>query len=447
MLLYLLPLTAQDRYNEETLAGMLIKGEWYDAMDYYATYKDSVGSDLIYHYYWAVMGTAFNKPDSAIASIKILLEQYSDMLDPSMPALFRGWLVYVYKNLGDYKNVLKEINSMVADSIISADRFSEWEAYCTEMQEYPKMEILNTGKRKAIRIKREDRAIIVCNARYSRCTFGVNTIFDTGNTFPFSMNKKMADSIGVRILKDSIDVLYNGEKRLMARGLIDSVRIGDLLIRNAIASVLYDTPKPDSSNHSMDCHYDDIIMGLPMIKQLNYLELDIPNNDIVIWLERKTSKAGKINMVVRFWGQETESLRLSSRLYGEGWQDTLEFNAFFDTGAESLDNCSLSVGSKFYQKHEQLFSYLIGNNKVEEELTFPCKEFPLSGKKIFIPKEIFLRIRGISDDVQNTAVILRWDDDDEFIPYMMEDGTVTCNFFKLFRKVTLDFYNMRLELE
>jgi hypothetical protein len=392
------------------------------------------------------MGTAFNKPDSAILSIKMLLEQYSDMLDPSMPALFRGWLVYIYKNLDDYKNVLNEISSMVADSIISADHFSEWEAYCTEMQEYPKMEILNTGKTESIRIKREDRAMIVCNARYSRCTFGVNTIFDTGNTFPFSMNKKMADSIGVRILKDSIDVLYNGGKRLMARGLIDSVRIGDLLIRNAIASVLYDTPMPDSSKSSMDCHSDDIVMGLPIVKQLCYLELDIPNNDIVIWLERKTSKKGKSNMVVRFWGQETESLRLSSRLYGEGWPDTLEFNAFFDTGAESLNNSSLTVGSKFYQTHEQLFSYLTGDDKIEKELTLPCQEFQLSGKTIFIPKKVFMRIRGISDDVQNTAVILRWDDN-EFISNLMEDGTVTCNFFKLFRKVTMDFHNMRLELE
>jgi hypothetical protein len=107
-LLFLQPLSAQENYGQN-LVDALYYRQYADALDYYARYKDSIQNDADHLAYKAITSAIFNKRDSAIAYLNILLNEYT-YADSGGEALtedwFYEWLISMYRCSGDYRNAI-----------------------------------------------------------------------------------------------------------------------------------------------------------------------------------------------------------------------------------------------------------------------------------------------------------------------------------------------------
>ncbi|MDR0710801.1 MAG: aspartyl protease family protein, partial [Prevotellaceae bacterium] len=439
LLLFQLSLSAQRSYSDELMV-MLNEDKLGKAMDYYACYKDSLEDELAYRYYWAMVGSFFSKPDSAIASIKAMLERHRDRVDEKTIPILYGWLWHIYYSKGDYSSAQTLLEAMVADSAAHGVETAPLQASLVEAQQYPEVEVLNTGAAESICIKIEPYAEkIFCNARYNSCSFGLNTLFDTGCDVFFIMSKKMADSIGVKILKEPSWIILNGNKVLCAQGVIDSVRIGDLLIKNAQVQVTYMDTIPDSIvDIATYSNAGQIAMGLLMMKLLNHIQVDIINGEMAVSLNKKRQSAKRSNMRLRFGFLPEETLYVISQL------DSIDFTAFFDTGGAinvNGEDCDVLIGHDFYKAHEAMFTNLTGSDKSGDDFTLTALNYQYSGKYLDVP-EIRLQVKDMPLDMRSKARIMLGD----FV-LMLGDGVIEGTVLRKFSKVTLDFYNMRVDFE
>jgi tetratricopeptide (TPR) repeat protein len=430
-----LSLFGQRNYADELIV-MLNEDKLGKAMDYYACYKDSLEDEFTYHYYRAKTGVSFSKPDSAIASIKVMLEQHRNRItEKTIPVLY-SWLWHIYYSKGDYSSAQVLLEAMVADSAAHDVEIIFLKKELAEVQQYPAMEVLSTGSAESIRIKIKPFAEkIFFNARYNSCSFDVRTLFDTGCADFFSMSKKMADSTGVKILKEPSWITLNGSKALRAPGVIDSVRIGDLLIKNVSVEVTYIDTIPDSVVDPSTYGDHQITMGLAMIKLLNHIQVDIINGEMAVSLSKKELSAKKSNMFFRFGFSPQETLYVISQL------DSVDFTAFFDTGGANGEDCGVLIGRDFYTAHEAMFTHLTGANKSGSDFLLTLPNYQYSGKILDVP-EIRLQVRDVPLDMRSKARIML----DDFV-LMQSDGIIGGTFLRKFSKVTLDFYNMRVDFE
>jgi tetratricopeptide (TPR) repeat protein len=436
---HLLP--AQNNY-EQTLLDTLFVGKYADALDYYARHEDSIKTAAYYYQaYQAITSAILNKPDSAIAYLNVLLNEYT-YADSGNNALTEDWhykwLVYTYYHSGDYDNALRYLDRWSAEARHQNEDFGEVKNFIQSRKRYPPMEILNTGETEEIRIKVYAQNPFLCDAQYNNYLCNVSTIFDTGTPVPFVMNKDLADSVGVKILEGPFWSEVNGNKVLNARGVIDSVRIGNLLIKNAMVAVTYNDPAPDSI-HSLDHKPSYVMLGLPLIKRLNHIQIYVSGNEMIVSLTKKEPDTKKANMFALFDDSlPGETLYAMSKLNG------VSFTAHFNTGADFKD--AFLIDKSFYQKHDSMFSCLPENNWDGGIVTLSTLNAHPTFIFLAVP-EVLIQVRYLPVDIRSTAFILHDSIDSDFNGMRKGDGTIGNNLLKRFSKITMDFHNMRLELE
>jgi hypothetical protein len=436
-LLCLQPLAAQEDYGQNVV-NALYMGQYADALDYYDRHKDSIaGWHLLV--YKAITSVILNRPDSAIAYLNTLLNEYT-YADSGNSSLteewYYKWLIYTYYHNGDYEDALRYVDSLSVEARHQSENFEELKNFVQSSKRYPSMEILNTGGTEEIRIKTDIQTKIICNALYNSYPTGISTLFDTGYDGYFSMSKEIADSIGVRILEEPFWFELNRAKVLTARGVIDSVRIGNLLIKNAMVAVSYSDTILDAMAPPLGYKPSNITLGLPLIKRLNHIQIDIANNEMVISLTKKELCTKKANLFSLFGLLPNETLYAMCKLNG------VSFTVYFDIGADYKD-IDILICNNFYQKYNSMFSDLMGNNRLDGNITVTAPSYQQSFKFLAVP-ELLLQLRDLPANIQSNAFIILDDD----TPFMgAGDGVIGVNFLRKFRKVTLDFYNMRLELD
>jgi hypothetical protein len=432
------PLAAQEDYGQNVVDALYMR-QYADALDYYDRHKDNItGWNLLC--YKAITSAILNKPDSAIAHLNILVNEVA-YADSGSGAVTQDWLydrlIRMYYYSGDYENAVKYFDSWVAkpwNQSVDAGliRFLRYFYYTRSL--YPTMTLQNTGVAENIRVKMQTKHHIEVEAQYNKIPLKVNTIFDTGGSTYFVMGRRTADSIGVRrAAYDSTSYHINGGDMLSYNGVIDSIRIGNLLIRDAPVLVdLGDTPLDSVTPDSIFA--PKVIMGLPVIKRLNHIQLDMRNEEMVISLNKKDAATGRSNIFLDN-ANIYEKLLLTGRLNGA------RFTAFFDTGWDKKDSLAILVAKDFYQNHRNTFPNLEDNSVDSTAIRLLNNNFKIH--HIRVP-ESQLQIDGKLLTFHYDVIVLQ---DRYDVLVKNDDGLIGLEPLQRFNKVTLDFHNMRLELD
>ncbi|MDR0711941.1 MAG: hypothetical protein LBF67_06325 [Prevotellaceae bacterium] len=448
-LLCLQPLAAQEDYGQNVVDGLYMR-QYADVLDYYDRHKDSIaGLPLLV--YKAITSVALNKPDSAIAYLNILLnDAYPDSSGGG--AIAEDWfydrLIRMYRYRGDYENAAKCYERLAARLAVrpyNTDSYAEYLRVLNNRSQqeslFSTMTLLNTGETEDIRIKMQiAKHMIIPEAQYNKTLLKIKTCFDTGfQDGYFVMGRRTADSIGVKkvVVADSMPI--NGDKMSSFRGVIDSIRMGNLLIRNAPVLVMLADTTPLDYDADDSTFTPRVVMGLPVIKRLNHIRLDMRNEEMVISLNRKDAATGKSNMFLDN-ANIYEKLLLTGRLNGA------RFTAFFDTGWwGTKDSLAILVTKDFYQNYKEAFPNLednsvdsttirlLNNNSKINHIRVPESQLQIDGKLLTFHRDVV-----VLQDSYNVLVKSLIKDDGGLI------GLIP---LQRFNKVTLDFYNMRLEVE
>jgi tetratricopeptide (TPR) repeat protein len=443
-LLCLQPLAAQEDYGQNLLDALYMR-QYADALDYYDRHKDSI-ADRYLLVYKAITSVVLNKPDSAIAYLNILLNDTYP--DSGGGAMVEDWfydrLIRMYRYRGDYENAAKCYERLAARLAVrpyNTDSYAEYLRDLNNLSQrkslFPTMTLLNTGETEDIRIKMQiAKHIITHEAQYNKTLLKIKTCFDTGGRDAyFTMGRRTADSIGVKVVvADSTPI--NDNETNSFRGVIDSIRMGNLLIRNAPVWVVLADTTP------LDYDADDstftplVVIGLPVIKRLNHIRLDMRNEEMVISLNRKDAATGRSNMFLDN-ANIYEKLLLTGRLNGA------RFTAFFDTGWGNYkrDSVAILVTRDFHQNHRNTFPNLEDNSVDSTAIRLLNNNVKIN--YIRVP-ESQLQIDGKLQTFHRDVVVLQ---DRYDVLVKNDDGLIGLEPLKRFKKVTLDFYNMRLELD
>lgn len=222
------------------LNNMIKQGNWFALEKEFPMLKDSVGT---YKRRLAelVLDCRFNGPKKVLMNIDSLLMQHSNEMDLQNRSfcIYQGALAY--EALGEYAK--------------SADMLQHFlDAYSTQASQNT-LEVFNVKSRELIRFRKEKAPELVRPQRDVELPFKLinnkavsgkqlivpvtihgkvyQFLFDTGCS-ENTITRRMADEIGVTSLIDSVHVIGMRESFGHEKGILDSLSIGDITLKNSV---------------------------------------------------------------------------------------------------------------------------------------------------------------------------------------------------------------------
>lgn len=445
-------LFAQRNYGQE-LVNLLNEGKCFEAHDFKKQYKDSmpkspVEGGFVELYYKYKMASFLNKPDSTNIYLHRLVTDYEDILGTSKPH-FYGEILNHYLGQQQFDKGAALCDEIIAymernpfkdkDKTHLENEIKETERikkiFVEKDKNEPRIKIVrnNADKNKHIRLY-NDSTFFSFDAEYNGQV--LKTLFDTGVSYHFFMNKKVADKIGVRFkpTKDSVQVM-NGKNIRAVEGIIGTVSLGYIKLYNIPVLVLLDGFTPinlDSLNNMPEikakakASFDNmqIILGLPTMRLIGQFEFDWRNKSLIFPQKHSLKKA-------------------TPNIYNNGlWLNTqlnisnLNYSGIVDTGAL----CFIDMDSAFYDQHKS--SIQIDTLAQKQPLNYAT----ITGVHCDIPYELLAQDELIRFGNQ---IIRRYPKDVQILKANNSNaptGIIGAYFFRrLGSKVLFDFQNMRIE--
>jgi hypothetical protein len=445
-------LFAQRNYGQE-LVNLLNEGKCFEARDFKKQYKDSmpkspVEAGFVELYYKYKMASFLNKPDSTDIYLHQLVTDYEDILGTSKPHFYGEMLnhylaqqqfdkgvalcdeIIAYMERNPFKDKDK---THLENEIKETERIKK--IFVEKDKNEPRIKIVrnNADKNKLIRLY-NDSTFFSFDAEYNGQV--LKTLFDTGVSYHFFMNKKVADKIGVifKPTKDSVQVM-NGKNVRAIEGVIDSVELGNVKLYSIPVMVLLDgfTPMdidlldntPEKRAKVEDAFNKmQIILGLPTMRLIGQFEFDWKNKSL-IFPQRHSLKKETPNVY-------NNGLWLNTQLN----ISNLNYSGIVDTGAL----CFIDIDSAFYEKHKGLIQ--IDTLAQKRPLNYAM----ITGVYCNIPYELLAQKEKI---YFNNKILHRSPNDVQIHKANYSKaptGMVGIYFFRrLGSKVLFDFQNMRIE--
>ncbi|GHT79446.1 hypothetical protein AGMMS50262_23140 [Bacteroidia bacterium] len=388
---------SQERNYGQELTNLSLNKQIPEAMEFYEQYKDSISHPFATDAYHLMTAIYYNQQDSVDALFPSFIDKYS--------------------------------GSIINDDVVR---------YLKEYIRLSKMQITNeTENNGDIHIPILTKPVIIFNAEYNGIP--LNTVFDTGGTYPIFATKDIAEKIGLQMLEEYAPRALNDIKINAANGRLDSIRVGKLLLTNVPITVIdrdFSQPCiPDSllSNKEvmakMDSIYTkiEIIMGLPLIQLLHHIQFDLDKEEMIISFNHPTDTTKTKNIFLA-----SDRLFLNTQING------LNFTAFIDTGGNWGD-LAVAMQDEFYQQHKDQLPVLPPNDadRTNEYMIHGAENMPfirLSHSTMLLGNQ--------SVDLGDDAVIFA---DRRF--YITKDGYVGLGLLKKLKKFTFDFDAMRLDVK
>ncbi|MDR1763930.1 MAG: retropepsin-like domain-containing protein [Dysgonamonadaceae bacterium] len=343
---------AQQRNYDQELYNLLAQEKIIDAVDYYNEYSDSIYYQQTRDYFQINFDIAYNRYERAIDSLSAFIDKYCP--DDEVRLSYLLWQVNLCFLNWDYQNGVNTFDKTYALLQSNPELLKAYKTVVQslmslrnlfyELAKYPKMQITNVAdNEESVEIEIDTlNSILTFPAQYNNQY--IKTMFDTGNAFPLFLDRKNAEMLGIR----ELGTLNNNGKDSVSIGIIDSIRIGNLLITNAMAAIMND-------NYSKRCVSDtlddreavnkinsiekqiQIILGMPIIRQLHRIDFDLLNNKMVISNRNQNGNSNKSNIYLK-----------NQSLYLQAFINGINFTSFIDTGGA---NAFLYLYNAFQKKH------------------------------------------------------------------------------------------------
>ena len=427
-------------YGQE-LADLLSDMQIEDAMSYYTQYQDSIHDSFIRQFYSIMTNTYLNQPDKVLAEMPSFVAQYYETF-PNNNLLH--FLLDNCFQIIDFENAVK-ITDAVKDQLETNPKFETTKEPAIKtidkIRNYYRNPIQVEFKQSAefTEIPIQTEFWITFNAEYNNSQ--LKTIFDTGVPYAFFTSKKWADRIGIKIT-ESYDI-NEGINAPTAFGVIDSVKIGNMFIKNApvcilgqdflqncIPDSLLNDPKAVAKIDSIS-NLMEIIMGIPMMRILKHIQLDFQTNRMIVFPNQKKS-------------DKTSNLFITSNIpYVKTKVNNIPFLAFFDTGAMGD---ALVINHSFYQKHT---NEIVASKPVDNDAKFQGCGINgiISGTDLLQSTDLKLNIGDYMIDLTNENRILLSLPSNIPSTFIAKDGYIGFDLLKKLKKITFDFEAMRVDCE
>lgn len=400
------------------LGKLLNNGDWFTLEEEYPMIKDSVQTPMLRLMSEALLGYYFNRPDETITCVDSLLQHYQAELGLGNIASMLLVKSIVEANRGNYAvaaDILKDFTSQLREQGVAMDytQIDEAVQFYDRFRNCPPMSIELPQKNTVIAMSNDSIRLNIKNDTVQRGTsmyvsITVNSkqykaIFDTGASTTF-MSEAFAKKTGVRLIADSLQI-HGGITVYGQSGILDSIQIGDIMVRNIPITINKDT----TLNKVEDI---DFLIGADVMALLGEIQIFPHNGKIVIptLLTEKPASGSNIYM-------DNRSLILKGESCGKS------YNFFFDTG-----NGLAALSHNFYESNKteidaksKRVRRLTGGIGVVEErdmLILPEWSFQFGGRNVVL---------------KNIAVGL---ENNRLVPYAGNIGMALINQFD---KVTINF--------
>lgn len=343
--LYMAAAFAQGTNHSQAFYDMLWNNECFKARDYIRQHGDSIMPEVKLYYKQKTFEW-LNQPDSAAFYFERVLNECPVLFpNPNMKIWGFNTQFDLYAKARNYDAALRTLQSvkaylqkepsLAADSLWLREQFSIIERLENEGKQemrVPKMEIITLeSPDKLARIAANDSLLSVsaeCNG------VKVNAILDTGNSFHLWVTESKAKACGINKVLSTDSIQVNGISTKARRVLVDSLKIGNVLIKNISTTVVDDnylSLYPDSVEltESQKMKYDSVfskvnfIVGLPILRKLGRLDID--------WGKREMSIATQ-EQVAR--NHQAPNLYINNNsLYTHLTVNSNDFVGYLDTGS------------------------------------------------------------------------------------------------------------------
>ena len=447
---------AQSEYSGQHFANLLSGSDQdrrvFQIEDYYQQYKGSIESDdLLLLFYKAFIAKNFNNLQGSIDALHRIIEGEDTNTNYGMANLMRIQLAEAYFDAQEYQKAIEIADEMATittkDTTFNENErnfFLEGAKYFKKISTsglrcFPeKMEIIDTNPAdtnplKLIRNEKSDEVFF--NAKWNNQV--LKTHFDTGASISFFINRAKAEAAGVKIFTNDTVLLNERQKGLLGR--IDSLELGKFKVKNIPAFVLIEEVNKKDP-HQAECdsvsnNLFDIIIGLPIIKELGVIDIDFEQNTISFPVNHKTTSNERRNISISYGNNMNMVLHLDFEVEGE------KFTSAFDTGG----NFGLSINSDFYTTHQNKISTLSEKNR-DRSFIGGCSESNLYIRDNYLSRNVNIRIADSEIQLKDDCVVSKDKENDDVIG-LEYGGALGNDIFKYCRQAIFDFNNMKFSIE
>lgn len=405
------------------IGDLINQSDWFRLEEEYPEVSGQLQSVAIKALSEVMIGTYFNKPVETIDLIDSLLEHHQEDLGfPNVSSL----VALRSKMLGEIGQY-KESADRLYDFLRQIEAFAKREDFPSHQQlaDYyntlrneaaPVIDRPNKETEIPMAIEEAGRGVLMfVPVQIHGKTY--KFIFDTGAGSTF-VSKRYADEIGIRVIRDSINITGAFAAGTGKSGILDSMMIGDIVFKNAIITIADPNPAVDT------VYQVDAVLGTDFMRLVGEVNIFPQEKKICFPVNRHSLPETGRNMWMYDGGL---------RLKVFSGEERLRF--VFDTG-----NVRADMFYPYYQKHKEW----IDKEGVNETITGGGFG-GVRSLEVLRLSSIPMRIGSTSFEMKDIQVEYEPPTEKSF--QNGEDGSLGMDFINLFQRVIINFDDMFLELD
>lgn len=405
------------------IGDLINQSDWFRLEEEYPKVSGQLQSVAIKALSEVMIGTYFNKPVETIDLIDSLLEHHQEDLGfPNVSSL----VALRSKMLGEIGQY-KESADRLYDFLRQIEAFAKREDFPSHQQlaDYyntlrneaaPVVDRPNKETEIPMAIEEASRGVLMfVPVQIHGKTYKI--IFDTGAGSTF-VSKMYADEIGIRVIRDSINITGAFATGTGKSGILDSMMIGDIAFKNAIITIADPNPAVDT------VYQVDAVLGADFMRLVGEVNIFPQEKKICFPVNRHSLPETGRNMWMYDGGL---------RLKVFSGEERLRF--VFDTG-----NVRADMFYPYYQKHKEW----IDKEGVNETITGGGFG-GVRSLEVLRLSSIPMRIGSTSFEMKDIQV--EYEPPTEMSFQNGEDGSLGMDFINLFQRVIINFDDMFLELD
>lgn len=415
------PVEAQKASKQ--IGDLINQSDWFRLEEEYPKVTGQIRSVAVKALSEVMIGAYFNKPEETIQLIDSLLEYHQEDLGfPNVSSIvaLRG------KLQGEIGLYAQSADGLY-DFLNQIQAFAKKEDFPSHQQIADYYNVLRNEATPLIVRPDQDSEIPMTIEEAGRGVLmfvpvrihGKNYrfIFDTGAGSTF-ISKRLADEIGIRIIRDSLHIAGAFATGTGKSGILDSMEVGGIVFKNAVVTIADPNPAVDT------VYQVDAVLGTDFMRLVGQVDIYPVDKKVVFPVKKSSLPDTGRNMWLYDGG-----LRLKV------FSDDERLRFVFDTG-----NVRADMFYPYYQKHKEW----IDKEGVKETISGGGFGGVRTFEVLRLPS-IPMRLGDTSFELKNIQVECNASDTGSY--QGDEDGSLGMDFINLFRRITINFDSMFLAVE
>lgn len=423
ILFLLMSVASQAQDADQRIGDLINQGDWFCLEEEYPKVAGQIQSVAVKALSEVMIGTYFNKPEKTISLIDSLLSHHQEELGFSNVSSLVALRGKLQGEVGRYA----ESADGLYDFLNQIEAFAKRDDFPSHQQLADYYNVLRNEAAPSIVRPDQDTEIPLSIEKAGRGVLmfvpvaikgkTYQFIFDTGAGSTF-VSKRLADEIGIRIVRDSLHIAGAFATGTGKSGILDSMMIGDIVFKNPIITIADPNPAVDT------VYQVDAVLGIDFMRLVGQVDIYLQDKKIIFPVKRSTLPGNSRNMWLYDGGLRLKVFSGDERL-----------RFVFDTG-----NVRADMFYPYYQRHKEL----IEKEGVKESITGGGFG-GVRTVEVFRVPSIPLRLGDTSFEMENIQVEYKAPGPESF--QGGEDGSLGMDFINLFRRITLNIDSMYLEVE